>query len=87
MVQRLLAAKSVSHAKGATLLAGLIKFLPLFTMVMPGMISRILYPGNNTPAKECIPRQRSLTADGSDQIPPSLHDGDAGNDQPDTLSR
>ncbi|XP_063410752.1 sodium/myo-inositol cotransporter-like [Mytilus trossulus] len=43
IVQRLLAAKSVSHAQGATLLAGFIKILPLFMMVMPGMISRILY--------------------------------------------
>ncbi|KAK3102789.1 hypothetical protein FSP39_013921 [Pinctada imbricata] len=44
IVQRLLASKSISHAKGATLLAGMFKFLPLFFMVMPGMISRILYP-------------------------------------------
>ncbi|KAJ8320449.1 hypothetical protein KUTeg_002036 [Tegillarca granosa] len=44
IVQRLLAAKSVSHAQGATLMAGFIKILPLFMMVMPGMISRILYP-------------------------------------------
>ncbi|XP_033759264.1 sodium/myo-inositol cotransporter-like [Pecten maximus] len=44
IVQRLLAAKSVSHAKGATLMAGFIKILPLFMMVMPGMISRILFP-------------------------------------------
>lgn len=44
IVQRLLAAKSLSHAQGATLMAGFIKILPLFMMVMPGMISRILYP-------------------------------------------
>lgn len=44
MVQRTLAAKSLSHAQGGTLLAGYIKVLPLFIMVMPGMISRILYP-------------------------------------------
>lgn len=44
IVQRLLAAKSISHAKGATLMAGFIKILPLFMMVMPGMISRIKYP-------------------------------------------
>ncbi|WAR14453.1 SC5A3-like protein [Mya arenaria] len=43
IVQRLLAAKSLSHAQGATLMAGFIKVLPLFMMVMPGMISRILY--------------------------------------------
>ncbi|KAK4469014.1 hypothetical protein MN116_000159, partial [Schistosoma mekongi] len=44
MVQRVLAAKSLSHAQGATLMAGLIKQLPLFLMVIPGMISRILFP-------------------------------------------
>jgi len=45
IVQRALAAKSLSHAKGATILAGFIKVLPLFLMVMPGLISRILYTG------------------------------------------
>jgi uncharacterized sodium:solute symporter family permease YidK len=45
MVQRALSAKSLSHAQGGTLLAGYIKILPLFMMVMPGMISRALYPG------------------------------------------
>lgn len=45
IVQRLLAAKSLSHAQGATLMAGFIKILPLFMMVMPGMISRIKFPG------------------------------------------
>ncbi|XP_067658209.1 sodium/myo-inositol cotransporter-like [Haliotis asinina] len=44
IIQRALAAKSVSHAQGATLMAGVIKILPLFIMVMPGMISRVLYP-------------------------------------------
>lgn len=43
MVQRTLAAKSLSHAQGGTLFAGYIKILPLFMMVMPGMISRVLY--------------------------------------------
>ncbi|KAL3847325.1 hypothetical protein ACJMK2_018240 [Sinanodonta woodiana] len=44
IVQRTLAAKNLSHAKGGTLVAGLLKILPLFTMVLPGMISRVLYP-------------------------------------------
>lgn len=43
MVQRLLASKSLSHAKGGTLLAGYLKMLPLFLMIIPGMISRVLY--------------------------------------------
>jgi len=38
MVQRALSAKSLSHAQGGTLLAGFIKILPLFMIVMPGMI-------------------------------------------------
>ncbi|XP_038051758.1 sodium/glucose cotransporter 5-like [Patiria miniata] len=43
MVQRALSAKSLSHAQGGCLLAGYIKFLPLFLMVLPGMISRVLF--------------------------------------------
>ncbi|KAF0314303.1 Sodium/myo-inositol cotransporter 2 [Amphibalanus amphitrite] len=44
MVQRALSARSLSHAQGATLFAGYIKILPVFIMVLPGMISRVLYP-------------------------------------------
>ena len=44
MVQRALAAKSLSHAQGGTLFAGYIKLLPVFIMVIPGMISRVLFP-------------------------------------------
>jgi uncharacterized sodium:solute symporter family permease YidK len=43
MVQRALAAKSVVHAKGGTIFAGFLKLLPMFIMVFPGMISRVLY--------------------------------------------
>ncbi|XP_074641116.1 sodium/mannose cotransporter SLC5A10-like [Tubulanus polymorphus] len=44
MVQRALAAKSLSHAQGGCLLCGYLKMLPLFIIIMPGMISRVLYP-------------------------------------------
>ena len=44
MVQKVLAAKSLSDAQGGTLLAGWIKILPIFLIVVPGMISRVLYP-------------------------------------------
>ncbi|XP_074644795.1 sodium/glucose cotransporter 4-like isoform X2 [Tubulanus polymorphus] len=44
VVQRALAAKSLSHAQGGTLLAGYLKILPMFAMSIPGMISRVLYP-------------------------------------------
>uniref|UniRef100_H2ZK33 Uncharacterized protein n=1 Tax=Ciona savignyi TaxID=51511 RepID=H2ZK33_CIOSA len=43
IVQRALAARSLSHAQGGTLVAGFIKILPMYIMVMPGMISRVLF--------------------------------------------
>ncbi|XP_075676795.1 sodium/myo-inositol cotransporter-like isoform X2 [Dermatophagoides pteronyssinus] len=43
MVQRLLAAKSLSHSQGGALFAGYLKLLPFFLIILPGMISRILY--------------------------------------------
>uniref|UniRef100_A0A8B9FRW1 Sodium/myo-inositol cotransporter 2 n=1 Tax=Amazona collaria TaxID=241587 RepID=A0A8B9FRW1_9PSIT len=44
IVQRSLAAKNLSHAKGGSLMTSYLKILPLFMMVMPGMISRVLFP-------------------------------------------
>eukprot|EP00057_Strongylocentrotus_purpuratus_P030522 XP_781922.3 PREDICTED: sodium/myo-inositol cotransporter [Strongylocentrotus purpuratus] len=44
MVQRALASKSLSHAQGGCIFAGYIKFLPMFLMVLPGMISRVMFP-------------------------------------------
>jgi len=46
MVQRTLAARSISHAQGGTLFAGYLKLLPIFLLVIPGMISRVLFTGN-----------------------------------------
>ncbi|CAC5414163.1 SLC5A11 [Mytilus coruscus] len=43
MVQRTIAAKNLSHTKGGVLMTCFLKVLPLFTMVFPGMISRILF--------------------------------------------
>ncbi|XP_064103875.1 sodium/glucose cotransporter 4-like isoform X2 [Macrobrachium nipponense] len=43
IVQRALSSKNMIHAKAGCLLAGSIKFLPLFLLVFPGMASRILY--------------------------------------------
>ena len=31
------------HAKAGSILAGFLKVLPIFIMVMPGMISRVLF--------------------------------------------
>ncbi|XP_053411019.1 sodium/glucose cotransporter 2 isoform X1 [Nycticebus coucang] len=44
IVQRCLAGKSLTHIKAGCILCGYLKLLPMFLMVMPGMISRILYP-------------------------------------------
>ncbi|XP_014671306.1 PREDICTED: sodium/myo-inositol cotransporter-like [Priapulus caudatus] len=43
MVQRTLAAKNLSHAQGGVVLAGFLKTLPVWLLVIPGMISRVLY--------------------------------------------
>nr|CAG4718031.1 unnamed protein product [Naegleria fowleri] len=44
IVQRALAAKDLANAIRGCVLAALIKFLPLFLMVIPGMIARVLIP-------------------------------------------
>ena len=44
IVQRALAAKNLSHAKIGCVLAGYLKIFPMILIVMPGMISRILFP-------------------------------------------
>ncbi|XP_066299559.1 sodium/glucose cotransporter 4-like [Branchiostoma lanceolatum] len=44
IVQRCLAAKTIEHSKGGCILAGYLKILPFFLMILPGMISRALYP-------------------------------------------
>nr|XP_002119840.1 sodium/glucose cotransporter 1 [Ciona intestinalis] len=43
IVQRTLAAKNLSHAKGGCVAAGLMKILPMYMMVMVGMISRVVF--------------------------------------------
>ncbi|CAH1248984.1 SLC5A11 [Branchiostoma lanceolatum] len=44
IVQRCLAAESLSHAKGGCVVTMFLKILPMFLIVMPGMISRVLNP-------------------------------------------
>ncbi|KAJ8300750.1 hypothetical protein KUTeg_022269 [Tegillarca granosa] len=44
IVQRALAAKNYDHAKAGTILCGYMKILPLFLLVFPGMIARVLFP-------------------------------------------
>ncbi|TSN76552.1 Sodium/glucose cotransporter 4 [Bagarius yarrelli] len=51
IVQRSLSAKNLSHAKGGSVLGGYLKILPMFFIVMPGMISRALFPGRSNHLK------------------------------------
>ncbi|NXG41137.1 SC5A1 protein, partial [Psilopogon haemacephalus] len=44
IVQRCLSGKNMSHVKAGCVMCGYLKLLPMFIIVMPGMISRILYP-------------------------------------------
>ncbi|XP_033832507.1 LOW QUALITY PROTEIN: sodium/glucose cotransporter 2 [Periophthalmus magnuspinnatus] len=44
IVQRCLAARSLTDVKAGCILCGYLKVLPMFLMVFPGMISRVLYP-------------------------------------------
>uniref|UniRef100_A0A3Q1EDP5 Sodium/mannose cotransporter SLC5A10 n=1 Tax=Acanthochromis polyacanthus TaxID=80966 RepID=A0A3Q1EDP5_9TELE len=44
IVQRSLSAKNMSHVKGASILAAYLKILSFIFIVLPGMISRALYP-------------------------------------------
>ncbi|XP_071374187.1 sodium/myo-inositol cotransporter [Centroberyx affinis] len=61
IVQRVLAAKNIAHAKGSTLMAGLLKILPMFIIIIPGMISRILF----TDEIACIGPEHCLAVCGS----------------------
>ncbi|XP_008590475.1 PREDICTED: sodium/glucose cotransporter 5 [Galeopterus variegatus] len=45
IVQRSLSARDLNHAKAGSILASYLKMLPLGLIVMPGMISRALFPG------------------------------------------
>ncbi|KAM7069044.1 sodium/mannose cotransporter SLC5A10 isoform 1-T1 [Molossus nigricans] len=44
IVQRSLSARDLNHAKAGSILASYLKMLPMCLMVMPGMISRALFP-------------------------------------------
>uniref|UniRef100_A0A9L0IVW3 Sodium/mannose cotransporter SLC5A10 n=1 Tax=Equus asinus TaxID=9793 RepID=A0A9L0IVW3_EQUAS len=45
IVQRSLSARDLNHAKAGSILASYLKMLPMGLMIMPGMISRALFPG------------------------------------------
>jgi solute:Na+ symporter, SSS family len=44
MVQRMLGAKNIEHARGGALFAGFLKLPVLFIMVLPGIFALVLYP-------------------------------------------
>lgn len=44
MVQRILGAKSIEHARAGTIVTAFLKILPLFLLVMPGLIAVALFP-------------------------------------------
>lgn len=45
ITQRVLGAKNIQHARWGIMLAGFLKFLPLFIMVLPGAMAISIYPG------------------------------------------
>ena len=45
ITQRVLGAKNIQHARWGIMLASLLKFLPLFIMVLPGAMAISIYPG------------------------------------------
>lgn len=49
MAQRMLTAKSLAHARGGAVLAGLLKLPVLFIMVLPGTMAILLYPKLDRP--------------------------------------
>ncbi|KAM9125805.1 sodium/mannose cotransporter SLC5A10 [Pangshura tecta] len=62
IVQRSLSAKNLSHAKAGSILAGYLKMLPLGVIIMPGMISRVLYPD----AVSCVDPDECVRVCGSE---------------------
>lgn len=44
MVQRALGAKNLTHSRGGTLFAASLKILPMFILVLPGLIARAIWP-------------------------------------------
>src|SRR6201997_1407062 len=48
IVQRVLSARDEGHAKAGTIFAGFLKILPVFMLVLPGIIARALYPDQVT---------------------------------------
>ena len=48
IVQKTLSARSIAHARGGTLFASSLKILPVFILVLPGLIAKALWPSDVT---------------------------------------
>lgn len=48
IVQRILATKSIEHARKGTAVAAFLKIVPIFLLILPGMIAVVLYPAVST---------------------------------------
>jgi len=44
IVQRVLSARDEGHAKAGTIFAGFLKILPVFMLVLPGIVAYALFP-------------------------------------------
>ena len=58
IVQRTLAAKDLSNAKIGCVMAGVLKIAPMFIIVIPGMISRILF----TDEVACVSEEKCINS-------------------------
>ncbi|MFT5165308.1 MAG: SSS family solute:Na+ symporter [Saprospiraceae bacterium] len=45
IIQRVLGAKDIRHARWGVIFAGFLKIIPLFVMVIPGALAMVIYPG------------------------------------------
>ena len=67
-MQRVLGAKNAFHAKMGTVLCGLMKILPMFLIVLPGMVARTLFPKRVGCASACECEAVCGNADGCSNI-------------------
>lgn len=54
IVQRVLSAKGIEQARGGAIFAGYLKILPVFILILPGMIALVLFP--DVTGDEAYPR-------------------------------
>ena len=45
IVQRVLSAKDLNAARSGSIFAGFLKILPVFILVLPGLVAAVLFPG------------------------------------------